>query len=128
MLQHSTHFMGVEQDNQQQVGARIVQSGNPEDPSIHWQLVDVSTGLNPVAGKKFDIYPNPVSNHLFISGNTNTIINRMMITDLQGREVLSVKSADNKLDVSTLSDGIYFLFIFADGANSPACHKFIKIK
>lgn len=127
MLQHSTHFMGVEQDNQQQVGARVVQTGNPEDESIYWQLVDVSTALQPVTGKRFDIYPNPVSDRLFISGDINTTIHRVLVTDLQGREILSALNTDNTLDISTLSEGIYFLFIFADGANNPACHKFIKI-
>lgn len=128
MLQHSIQWIAVEQDKQNLAGAKIVQSTSPEDASIYWVFEDVTTGLNDIRGaNKFDIYPNPVSDKLIISGQTLNEISRLVVTDLQGREVFSVRNTSHILDVSVLPEGMYFLFIFANGASSPDCHKFIKI-
>lgn len=128
MLQHSIQCIAVEQNNQQLAGATIVQTSNHEDESIYWMLEDITTGLNDIGGSNnVDIYPNPVSDKLYISGQTTDEISRMVITNQQGREVYSATSPGKMLDVSRLPEGMYFLFIFANGAISSACQKFIKI-
>ena len=128
MLQHSMRFMAVDKNNQQQVGANIVQTADQEDISIYWILEDVSTGLNTSkVNNQFDVYPNPVSDKLYISGNINENIQLLVVKDLHGREVMRKANAGNALDVSSLTEGMYFLFIFADGLNRPVCNRFIKI-
>ncbi|RFN58924.1 T9SS type A sorting domain-containing protein [Marixanthomonas ophiurae] len=71
----------------------------------------------------FKIYPNPVSETLFISSENNTIEN-ISVFSINGQVVLSEKSNTNQLDVSTLSNGLYFVEI-ASG-NGTSIQKFIK--
>jgi hypothetical protein len=61
------------------------------------------------------MYPNPVSSYLWISGEANNIKTILYtLTDAQGKIImknsfeLSVTN-ENKLDLSTLNTGVYFL-------------------
>lgn len=59
---------------------------------------------------KATIYPNPASNHLFIS--TPSPLTSITITDMSGRMVSSeeqLNKTNHTLDVSTLSSGLYLL-------------------
>ena len=67
------------------------------------------------------IHPNPTENHLFVQGHKNPI--SISISNLQGKKVLSKINVD-KIDVSELSNGVYFIKI-SDGINSST-KKFIK--
>ncbi|RFN58925.1 T9SS type A sorting domain-containing protein [Marixanthomonas ophiurae] len=71
----------------------------------------------------FKIYPNPVSNQLFISSKNNTI-EKLNVYSINGQLMLSVRKNTNQLDVSTLSNGLYFIEI-ASG-NGSSVQKFIK--
>lgn len=57
---------------------------------------------------EFKVYPNPVREELFIS--TNSYLS-YCISDSSGRILLNKKSTGNRIDVSALQDGIYFLRI-----------------
>ena len=67
------------------------------------------------------IHPNPTENHLFVQGHKNPI--SISISNLQCKKVLSKINVD-KIDVSELSNGVYFIKI-SDGINSST-KKFIK--
>ena len=70
------------------------------------------------------IYPNPTSEKLFISSN-NTIIETIVIYTILGETIKSVKSfSSNQLDVSTLSNGMYFIEI--SSKEGKLVKKFIK--
>jgi hypothetical protein len=66
------------------------------------------TGLEDINVLNMNIYPNPVSEKLFIAGAGP--IDRMEALDLSGRILLINETVlDNSLDVSSLSDGVYML-------------------
>ena len=74
---------------------------------------------------EFSFYPNPVKNWLNINfGNTHR--RSITIADVSGKIILNQKNASNllALDVSTLSNGLYFLNISSEGKNQVK--KFIK--
>jgi len=64
----------------------------------------------------FSIYPNPVNNNVTIKTTLN--INAVEIINQLGQRVLLVNEANivnNTINVSTLSNGIYFMNISAEG-------------
>ncbi len=69
------------------------------------------------------IYPNPVSDQLFISSE-NTMIETITIYSLTGKKVVEVVSETNSIDVTTLSKGMYFVEI--SSASGKSVKKFIK--
>ena len=75
-------------------------------------------GTNDFSLSKFNIYPNPTSNILNISGD-NTI-EFLQIFDVSGKQLISKKDS-NSVDVSTLSKGTYFMKL-----NNKETLKFIK--
>ncbi len=70
---------------------------------------------------KIEIYPNPVKQYLFI--RSESAIEKVEIYNQSGVCVLSNENFIEKLDVSHLSDGFYFVRIFIDG--SPVTKKII---
>ncbi len=69
------------------------------------------------------IYPNPVSDKLFISSE-NTVIEKISVYSLTGRKVAEVVDETNSIDVSNLSKGIYFIEI--SSTEGKTVKKFIK--
>ncbi len=75
-------------------------------------------GKNDFSASKFNIYPNPASNILNISGD-NTI-EFLQIFDVGGKQLISKKDS-NSVNVSSLPIGIYYLKL-----NNKETVKFIK--
>ncbi len=73
----------------------------------------------------FDIYPNPAKDYLTLkSGNKK--LQKISIVDISGRTVFIKKELNsNKLDITSINPGIYFLNILID--NVLQTHSFIKI-
>ncbi len=69
------------------------------------------------------IYPNPVSDQLFITSE-NTVIETISIYTLTGKNVLEVINETNSIDVSSFSKGVYFIEI--SSATGKSIKKFIK--
>ena len=69
------------------------------------------------------VFPNPVSNTLFISSE-NIQIEKISVYSISGKQVLDDSNFENSLDVSSLSEGIYFLEISSPEGKS--IQKFIK--
>ncbi|WP_179339405.1 T9SS type A sorting domain-containing protein [Winogradskyella ludwigii] len=86
-----------------------------------YRNVSLSTPEQSLAALK--IYPNPVSDQLFIS-NRNSKDLDIVIYDILGKQVLQKKSIKQSVDVSNLLDGIYFLEINSD--NGMRIEKIIK--
>jgi hypothetical protein len=72
---------------------------------------------------QFNVYPNPVSSNLFIASE-NTQIENIRVYSLSGKQLLEVSDFENSVDVSGLSEGIYFVEILSEEGKS--IQKFIK--
>ena len=69
------------------------------------------------------VYPNPVTETLFISSEGITI-EKIKVYSISGQIILSSENVQNSIDVSGLSEGLYFLEIFSSEGKSIL--KFIK--
>ena len=72
---------------------------------------------------KIDIYPNPVSDILNITSDKYPV-DKLVVYDLTGQQLISNYSPAGKIDVSGLSDGMYFLEILSEGRSQV--HTFLK--
>ncbi len=72
-------------------------------------LVDAGLFTNEYEKDKVKIYPNPTKSEIFIV--TNEKINEARIFNVLGEQVLMVHKIGKKIDVSRLSNGMYFLKI-----------------
>ena len=70
------------------------------------------------------LYPNPTKDILELT--SNQVIDRLIIADINGRQLNSIElfTTDYSLNVSSLSNGIYFLEI--QSGDSKSVQKFIK--
>ncbi len=59
---------------------------------------------------KFNLYPNPVSNQLFITSEGITI-EKITVYSMSGKQVIEASSNENPIDVSNLTEGLYFIDI-----------------
>jgi len=82
------------------------------------------TGIHNAGFADLRIYPNPVSDILFIpAGNPG----RIKIADLSGRILIHKETASSRINVSALQDGIYFIQILKND-NSMGTGRFVKRK
>lgn len=76
-----------------------------------------SLSVDAFAEKSFSVFPNPVNDKITISNTSNSTINTVKITDLNGRIIMNINSnsiADVEINVSDLSAGIYLMNIDSD--------------
>jgi Secretion system C-terminal sorting domain len=79
-------------------------------------------GIDDLALTRVSVYPNPVSNDLFISSEIT--IESISVFSISGKKVMEQKNIDNSIDVSALPQGMYFLELISE--NGKAVQKFIK--
>jgi hypothetical protein len=72
----------------------------------------------------FTIYPNPVKDILNIQSEQGLIVNSMEIYNQLGQIVIAVTNTSNRVDISNLASGIYFVKVNTD--KGTANTKFIK--
>lgn len=65
-------------------------------------------GISEESNLNFDIYPNPVSERLFI-GNIEELNKHIQIIDVSGNVVVETFVQNEGIDVSLLESGLYFL-------------------
>ena len=76
------------------------------------------------SSENFDIYPNPLSSKLLIK-NQNNKKGNLTIFDSLGKNVLSLNSIENEINVQYLTPGIYFVkILFQNGVSLTK--KFLK--
>lgn len=74
--------------------------------------------------EKFQIYPNPASDQLFIKSNKNNIISAVVYS-IAGKRILENGPINGSLDITSLAKGMYFLEITTtEGKRSV--EKFVK--
>ena len=85
---------------------------NPNgDKAIYWSQ---NLSVNNQNSDVFKIYPNPVGNILTIETEKNSRNLNITITDIQGKSIIDRilnDSKQNKIDLSKLTSGVYFLRI-----------------
>ncbi|SRX52533.1 T9SS type A sorting domain-containing protein [Aequorivita sp. CIP111184] len=73
---------------------------------------------------KITLYPNPVSDKLYFSGNSSEIVS-LQIISIQGKLIQKLNNISTEIDVSQLKAGMYFIEIkTSEGINN--IQKFIK--
>jgi hypothetical protein len=70
------------------------------------------TGIEEIKSD-FSVYPNPAKHDLFIKSDTP--VEKVEIYNLSGLRVLSEDNVAEKIDVSHLDDGVYFVRVYVDG-------------
>lgn len=80
------------------------------------------TGIHNANIAGLRIYPNPVSNSLYINAAN---IAACKIMDTSGRVLLNERTSANSIDVSVLQDGIYFIQVVLEN-HSVVIKKFLK--
>ena len=63
---------------------------------------------------EFSIHPNPATNELFIESKSETMIEEINIYNSVGQIVITEKRLSNRIDVSSLKQGIYIIELTAD--------------
>ena len=114
-----------------------------ESVTIYWPSGIVDTILNPTINEtlfvqegqtlsikdnnalQLNVYPNPTHQYLYVEGLQNDAKNAsLQIVDVQGKQINNVKINSNRVDVSQLSNGIYFATITIN--NQSQTLKFVK--
>lgn len=70
------------------------------------------------------IYPNPVTDNLFIQNNSNSEIENISILDITGSVILKIKNSTS-INLEKLSKGVYFIKIYSNGTTYT--NKFFKL-
>ena len=111
----SIAFEDIDNDGDQDV---LITGSSNTSPSISklyrnltfsTRVVEEHTSFNDVS-----IFPNPVTNELFISNNSEIIISEVNIYNQLGQNVLHEQWPSNSIDVSMLRPGIYIIEIVVD--------------
>ncbi len=77
--------------------------------SVYSQAVSITTtGVSTI-----DIYPNPASDFLVVSGLDGRTIDEVVIHDLNGKEVLRQTDINNVIDIANIQPGMYVAVIVA---------------
>ena len=88
-------------------------------------FVSSGLGLTDFSNSKFKMYPNPAQDYLFISLPNKGAIKGYEVYDISGKKVMfNSKFTNNKINVSSLSSGFYFLKVETDTVELVS--KFIK--
>jgi uncharacterized delta-60 repeat protein len=82
----------------------------PESGAIISRYYNSSIGLENETGYSFRIFPNPSTDHVFVSLSApDDVIQQMSVTDMTGKSIHLPVQQDQSIDVSTFPAGIYFI-------------------
>ncbi len=112
----------LENDTEYCYTIRSICSLGTSDPSDEACITTSNNESINDATSYFNIYPNPVENHLVI--NTNEIIKEIKIHNVIGITVYSTEENVNFIDMTHFINGVYFINIKTD--NKEITKQFIK--
>ena len=100
--------------------------GSGSAPTL--RVTYLTTGLTEsTSTKKLEIYPIPAEDYLIIEHRRNVFTNEVRVFDTNGKLVIDKGlHMDNRLDVSNLKSGIYFLELRTVDGNEAVTKKFVK--
>jgi hypothetical protein len=76
----------------------------------------VGVGIGDIAGQQIAVYPNPASNVMYIK--TERSIKEVQVTDGLGKVMISEAKVTDRLDISHIAAGIYFMQVITDDDHS----------
>ena len=86
--------------------------------------INLSTEQPEIGDEKITVFPNPTKDFLTIQNSSNTVIDKVIITDLAGKTILQQNQNTTQLDVQNLAKGMYLLQIFSGEKKNQI--KFLK--
>ncbi len=103
---------------QAQLVVEVRTNGGSEALFLDHIVFDQNLSVNANDFDKFKIYPNPVtSDFVYINSELPGQMD-VSIYDLLGNEVLSLQTVGNKINISSLNEGIYIIKITQEGTTS----------
>ncbi len=120
------------------LGGEPLNDGDPDDclfdydsggnNTVDYGFYDpnIVVNIDLVADNKIQVFPNPFVNELTIKGNKN--LYPIVVFDLLGHVILSVQPSKEteRINLSSLPKGLYFLKLLDASANPMAVKKIIK--
>lgn len=97
------------------------------NPSINSTVIveeNLATSVASIPALTLGVFPNPASDILRINGTINLNGQRVVVSDITGKEVLRAVVRDGSIEVSGLVSGAYVLRVQGDGAMHQV--KFMK--
>lgn len=96
------------------VGEIYVIPNNPDDANsgtmgIFYQTTLKVLGINEAENESVKIYPNPTADYVFLKLNSKVKLETAEIYDLSGKLISQPKITEDRLDLRSLSKGIYLL-------------------
>jgi len=112
---------------------RIIQAGFDwgTDNMVYWHDGETFSpcttplSVEEVSTADLVIYPNPIQGGM-LNIETDQRIDHILLFDVQGRTVLSVKPTSNSLDLSNLAQGYYAMAVYFDGEEFPVVRAVVK--
>lgn len=102
----------------QTTGGQYIDAGFITEVAMSTVIPDVSSIDEDVLGESnINVYPNPVSETLYLSIEEGVIVNRITLFDLNGATLKMIDRDSRSIDVSTLRQGLYILKVDTDKHN-----------
>ncbi len=76
--------------------------------------VNANLSVNNLLSEGFEIYPVPAKNYIFLRNTKNTPITAIKLYDISGKLIKTFNKNFEKLDLSEINSGIYFLQVIAN--------------
>lgn len=73
-----------------------------------------------ISNADITVFPNPANHSLFITTNDNSVIQKIIVFDGNGKIVIQHTGAENHVDVSKLSAGIYWVRVIKSNGEAAA--------
>ncbi|MDC8000388.1 T9SS type A sorting domain-containing protein [Aequorivita todarodis] len=119
-VQFSRSVIAADIDND---GDKDVIASSQNDDKIAWYENYTILSVEENQINSLTVYPNPTKGLIYINPKTKTIIN-IGVFDLLGKKVLQLEGNIQRIDISTLQSGMYFLKIVTEVGDFV--HKIIK--
>jgi hypothetical protein len=89
-------------------------------------VVFIPVGIHPMgtSNHAITVYPNPTNDWLYVNETSGKTISETIILDLSGKVISKQTKLADRMDVSTLASGLYFIKVQVDGAMYQT--KFVK--
>jgi surface protein len=88
-------------------------SGNSDDVSVVITIIDDVLNTLEREFTDFSMYPNPANRNITIDGGENTLLKRLEIFDVTGKQIITKKNEQPTqkfyLDISSLESSVYFV-------------------
>ena len=123
----TAYVIGTDQETTFEFYVVAFNDETESDPSEIYTVVVEDDAIEEV-NASFNIYPNPVSDRLYIETQTLTQTLTVEIYDIYGRiqnlSNLATQQLSNSIDVTNLNSGVYFVKVVTE--NGEAVQRFIK--